>query len=135
MTPKYEVGQVVWVVMTSGWRVGGAPREMEVTKVGRKWVELNNGRYRLEQGERRLDGRSGYGSPGTVYLTRSEWASERIFDHTFYQLQKAVYEMRSTGLTLQDIRDAAKALRITLPEWQDPEAEQQQKGSDELAND
>ena len=121
----YVVGQVVWVVLTSGWRVVGAPKEMTVSKIGRKWIELEDGRYRFAEGEKHLDcRRSGYRSPGTVYMTREAWAAEKAYEHAFYKLQNAVREMRSTGLTLQDIHDAAKALRITLPEWQDPETQE-----------
>lgn len=68
----YTEGQTLWLV-PSRYRHSGEPREVTITKVGRKWLTLNNG-YRAAVDGLALDGGE-YSSPGVCYLTREAWGA------------------------------------------------------------
>ena len=68
MTTKFEVGQVVFVVRNDNRR---STYNATVTKVGRKWVYINE-HQRFDPQTKLIDG-GNYQSPGRVYLSRDEY--------------------------------------------------------------
>lgn len=70
---SYTEGQKLWMVPRH--RYMGEPREVTITKVGRKWLTLDN-RHRAAVDGLTLDGGE-YMSPGVCYLTRQEWEIEK----------------------------------------------------------
>jgi hypothetical protein len=50
-------------------------RPVFVSKVGRKWIHFDDGRYRFNPESMRVDG-GGYSSPGTVYMSKEEHDAE-----------------------------------------------------------
>ncbi len=111
---KLEVGQKVWVKWTSRHHV---LTELDVTSIGRKWVYLQDGRYRVAIGERILDG-GGFTSPGTLYLSKREYDDNGETSKVWTRFRRSVERLYSApeGVTLDDIDRARGFLR--LPEDQ-----------------
>ena len=68
-----QVGQELWFVYRERRR--GAPCIVIITKVGRKWAQLNYGGYRVNVDTLKVDG-AGYTSPAQCWLTREAWEDE-----------------------------------------------------------
>jgi hypothetical protein len=67
----YSVGQKLWYVPT---KRRGDPREVEITKVGRKWLSLDNDRRVAVDGLYADGGQ--YSSPGRAYISKEAWERE-----------------------------------------------------------
>jgi hypothetical protein len=107
-----EVGQKLWFVPAQ--RYAGAPREIAVTKVGRKWAYTDEGRAdRFDVNTLALDGH-GYNSPGRLYLRREDHALEV---EVSAEWSKAAASMRNKyrapeGVSVADIKAAVKLLKL-----------------------
>ena len=66
----YKVGQKLFVALERGH---GQSREMTITKIGRKWLELDGGGYRAAIDGLFIDG-NGYSSPGQAYLSEAAYS-------------------------------------------------------------
>jgi len=89
-------------------------RYTEVCKVGRIWVECNHyGRFDKQTG--RIDG-GRYSSPGRVYRTEEEYLERIELETLIRRLRNLLTQIPNDGVTADDIRAAAKLLRIELPE-------------------
>lgn len=109
--PKLAVGQTLWMVRTRGW---GAPQEVVVAKIGRKWATLAGNQGRVEIGTLWLDG-DGYSPPGQCYLSREVWEAEKRADVAWNALFRS-YRRRPPDLTADTIRQAAALLGIEIGE-------------------
>ena len=80
MSDASKIGRELWAVQT----MNGKPRGfvVKVTKVGRKWITLDNG-WRCDRVTGIVDG-GAYSPPGKVYATKQFWLDElenkRVWD-------------------------------------------------------
>jgi hypothetical protein len=109
---KYEVGQKVW--FQSRDRTGTAG-ERTITSVGRKWVQLDHGRYRVKLGSCEVDG-AGYSSPGTLYSSKEEYEQHLVVVHAWTNLRRTIERSwyPPDGITLESIQAAAAELGFTM---------------------
>lgn len=118
---KLEVGQKLWYVSNSA-RLG-APYEIAVTAVGRKWAkteqDLGGGRtlaaHKIEIANLAADGGK-YPSPGRAYLSREAWEIAKETDRLWSKLRRGLsYKIsRTNDCTAEKIREAADALGVPL---------------------
>lgn len=109
---KIHVGQQLYWVPSQPYAYSKGMTT--VTKVGRKWAELDN-RYRIDIRTMVADG-GGYSSPGRCYQSQEE--HERIVEEqrtwsTFRDKIANKYRCPD-GITTEKIREAAKVLGINL---------------------
>lgn len=81
-----SVGQTLCFVGAHRFNAGA--RDVVVTKVGRKWAQLDN-RYRIDIQTLEADG-AGYTSPGRCYISRAEFEDEQRRNEVWSALRKAV---------------------------------------------
>jgi hypothetical protein len=107
---KLVEGQIVYVRLNERHNAG---RTVLVTKVGRKWVTLDNGRWRVEVGGRFLDGER-YGSPGEVFLSEDEYKAIAARDCAWSKLARAIERTRrpTDSVSLESIEQVMKLLGI-----------------------
>lgn len=111
-----SIGQTLWYVNTRSpsYPHGG---EAVVTNIGRKWAELNDGRYpRINIETMEADGGK-YSSPGRCWLSQLDYDMDTSRTHVWNIFVKRVrdqYYTPKSGITEQAIRDAASLLNITL---------------------
>jgi hypothetical protein len=87
--------------------------ERTIQKIGRKWVELSDGK-RFDKETMLLDG-GAYSSPGKVYLAQQDFHDEQAFNSTFEAFRRAVqHQLAPSGLTLAKVRQAAEILGYKL---------------------
>lgn len=111
MTAELKVGQKLWWVPSQ--RYAGSQREVTVEKVGRIWAQLSE-RSRIDKQTLIADGGE-YMSPGRCYLSKAEYDEhiERVtaWNSFVYTVR---YQSMPDGVTIADITEAAKLLRIEL---------------------
>ena len=100
---KFTVGQKLWWVQAMyGRRCEPAQVEVEIKKVGRKWLELTN-HYRIKIETMLADGR-GYASPGTCYLSQQEYLDDLALRKAWHELQKLIERRKNTSVTKENIQ-------------------------------
>lgn len=107
MDKKLQEGQKLWWVYSSNRR--GQPREVTITKVGRKWAQLDNDkRIDLET----LVADAGQYSPsGCCYLSREEYEQAEALAKAWSNLKRDLqYARRPDGVTIGDIEAARQML-------------------------
>lgn len=106
----FAVGDKLWMVPSQ--RYMGDAREVTVTKVGRKWLTLDNG-YRASAADMWLDG-GGYTSPGSCYASRAAWEAHKELCDAWEQLRRDVDRERRPppGVTAQLIWHARASLGL-----------------------
>lgn len=116
---KLTVGQILWFA-PNGKRCGGKGFDVEITKIGKKWVYVNL--YRSESrflvGESldkgaKIDG-GNYLSPGNVFLSEDAYESyaqeKNDRNELFTFLQEASLHRYKTEFTTEQLRQAADIL-------------------------
>ena len=107
---EYKVGQKVWVEYYQNR--AGSGGEIEVTKVGRKWAELDKGRYRVEIGSAQIDG-GNYSSPGRVWPSKADADAYQDLRKAWSDLRRGVVSYSPPeGLTLEAIAKAREVLGL-----------------------
>jgi hypothetical protein len=109
---EYKVGQKVWVEYYQNRADGGI--KLEVTKVGRKWVELGigKGRYRVEIGSTQIDG-GNYSSPGRVWPSKADADAYQDLVKAWGDLRRRVDSYSPPeGLTLEALAKASEVLGL-----------------------
>ena len=96
-----------WVPRNSTYR---KPCEVVVVKVGRKWVQLDNG-YRINAQTFEADG-AGYSPPGVCYMNQAIYAAELALNQAWLSLQQALRGPRPAGVTLENIGEARAVLGL-----------------------
>ena len=112
MKKQLAVGDTVWFVWNDRRR--GAPQETMVSNVGRKWVYIDEGRYRFGVDTWRVDGGK-YSSPATIYESKKAWEKEVSLENAWRRFAENVRNQYGTvpsGATEETIEQAAKLLGI-----------------------
>lgn len=116
--PKYEVGHRLWWERTARW--GSPSQEIEITKVGRKWLtvwtvgERSHEFGRVDAETLRYD--TNCTPPGQVWLSREECETRRAREQAWESFQMAVrdeYRIPNNA-TVESIHKAAAILGLTL---------------------
>lgn len=107
--PRLSVGQTLYFVPHRG-----APREVTITSVGRKWAYFGrHDQIRMETMAVQWDGFD----HGRVYLSEADYEAERAADNIWAALyRKILPRSRPPGITADAIRQAAALLGIELSE-------------------
>jgi len=105
---EYTVGQKVWFESTARYINS---REMSVTRVGRKWVEI--GVHKIEKGSNRLIGFDG-NTIGTLHVSKEEAEAAKKLESEFSRLKGEVSTLWSTpnGVTLEKIAQVREILGL-----------------------
>lgn len=106
----YQIGQKLFVDL---WRGHGQNREMTITKIGRKWLELDGGRYRAAIDGLAIDG-NGYSSPGQAYLSEAayaEWSEAQSAWSSFAKEVRHTYR-KPDFATVEKIKQARELLGL-----------------------
>lgn len=112
MKKQLAVGDTVCLVWDDGRR--GAPQDAVVSKLGRKWVYIENGYYRFDVDTWRVDGGK-YMSPATIYESKETWEKKVSLENAWRQFAENVrnqYGNIPIGATEEAIEQAAKLLNI-----------------------
>lgn len=78
-----NVGDTLWWVPAPRY---GVAMEVSVTKVGRKWVTLDNG-HRIDLETWTADG-GNFMSPGTCWLSREAWERNTVLVQSWERLRR-----------------------------------------------
>jgi hypothetical protein len=109
---QFHVGQILWYVPADmRW---SKPREVTITKIGRKWITLGNfGRIDIKT--LHVDA-GAYSSPGRCYLSQEDYETERSADAAWHELREAIGRLyrRPSNLPISAIRQAAALLGIEI---------------------
>ena len=114
-----KVGDTLFMKLT---RRSGHHRDeskpVTVTKVGRKWATLDypsRKPYRVDIDTMQVDG-AGYSSPGRCWLSELDCRSHEAAQRAQSELSRRLSYSPPVGVTEADIREAARLLRVELPE-------------------
>lgn len=106
---KLTEGQSLWWVPTQLRHAN--QRTVTVTKVGRKWAQLDNGR-RIDIESMHADGGE-YSSPGCCYLSEEYYKAKVALVGAWNSLCATIrYKNAPDGITLGDIAAARKLLKL-----------------------
>ena len=106
------MGDTLWFVYNK--KRQGNPREIVVSKVGRKWIYFDNGRSRFDLETKRVDA-GVYSSPATIYESKEVYDKEvslRLLWQKFYLEVAGRYRAPIKGITEDAINQAAKLLGL-----------------------
>jgi hypothetical protein len=110
---KLNVGQTL-VFVPSGFR-RGQPTEVTVTKIGRKWADIEGTFYtdRIEIDTLHADGGK-YSSPGRCYLSREEYETEKATGDAWWAFSRTIDGEHSApeGVTAETIQNVVKQLGL-----------------------
>jgi hypothetical protein len=90
-------------------------REVEVGKVGRKWANITDSRYRIDIETLRADG-GNFSCPGVCYLDKDAFLSEREKNKLWEKLKNSMGVKPPPGISSGDIRQVMELLGIPSPE-------------------
>jgi len=106
---KLTEGQILWWVPQS--QRHALPREVTVTKVGRKWAQLDN-RERIDLETLVADG-GGFSAPGCCYLSQEHHEGVMALHKAWDGLKRDLeYKSVPTGVTAADIAAARQLLGL-----------------------
>ena len=109
MDKKLQEGQKLWWVYSSSRR--GQPREVTVTKVGRKWAQIDNN-CRIDIETLLADG-GDHMSPGGCYLSKDIYDAEVALQKAWSGMKRDIqYAPIQDGVTVVDIEAARTLLRM-----------------------
>ena len=109
---QLAVGDTLWLVYNEKRR--GNPREIVVSKVGRKWIYFDDGRSRFDLETKRVDA-GVYSSSATIYESKEVYDKEVslcLLWQKLYRHMEGRYRAPIKGLTEDAINQAAKLLGL-----------------------
>ena len=109
---QLAVRDTLWFVYIE--RRQGNPREIVVSKVGRKWIYFDDGRSRFDLETKRVDA-GVYSSSATIYESKEVYdkaVSLRLLWQKFYLEIEGRYRVPIKGITEDAINQAAKLLGL-----------------------
>lgn len=106
----FTVGQKLWFVPSQ--RYLGEPKEVSITKIGRKWLSVSNG-MKISIDNLNADGGQ-YISPGTAYLNRGLYESDLRLNGLWKRLKLIVnaYAVPPDCMNEQKIQDILALLEF-----------------------
>jgi hypothetical protein len=107
-----EIGQKLWFVPSD--RRWSQPREVTVTKIGRKWAYTN--RYRNEEKvdkETLVVSGGGYASPGRCWLSQEEYEAHAAADREWRRLKNDMPWSVPNGVTVEKIGVVRRLLGLS----------------------
>jgi hypothetical protein len=109
------VGQELWFVPHPD-RARGTPHAVTVTKVGRKWAEIDNGKWRISVATLAVDG-AGYNAPARCYVSREAYEAEQERQALWRALWRHLEHkyVAPDDLCIEQIKVAAMALGVSVP--------------------
>lgn len=108
----WRVGMKVWSVITLNRRNGPDISEQEITKIGRKWIYI--GRLKFDADSLWIDGGK-YANPGRVYTSLEEYEEQTELAKTFSELRQAIGYTPERGVTVSDLKEVSRLLRLNPP--------------------
>lgn len=109
----FSVGQKLWLVPNEYARYIGEPHEVEIEKVGRAWLTIKNGRYRVCIKTLAINGSKTSSSLGFCYLRKEVWEAERNLKLAWDALRSEIQSSgwrAPKGLTAERIKEARELL-------------------------
>jgi hypothetical protein len=110
---KHLVGQVLWYVPEdTPWE---KPRFVEITKVGRKWLELNEPGLRACRLTLMCDRRNSPHKQGRCWLTKADYERHLKRHSAWRHLRRQVQDKWTApdSVTLEQIQAASDLLRLS----------------------
>lgn len=103
---RLRVGQTLWLVPRNG-----GEREIVLTKVGRKWAEFGDIRYRVNLKTLALDV-AGYGQAGQCFLSQDAYSQHLALNKAWADFKALVGNQWGCppGVSLSQIENARRAL-------------------------
>jgi len=113
---KFIVGQNLWWVYENSYSNSPRPGcEVAITKIGRKWIDLDNG-HRVDKHTFYADGR-GYSSPGRCYLSREIYEKRVATLKAWRDFSSTIDPRNPPDLaSLESIAQAMRLLNLEKPE-------------------
>lgn len=110
METQYEVGQALYFVGTR--RYNKEPRFVYIQKVGRKWLQLDNGN-RVDIETLTADG-AGFVSPGQAYLNQEVYKARVKLQNAWDAVRRRVDDARYVppDMTVERISEALTLLGL-----------------------
>ncbi len=111
----YSIGQEFYYVPRE--RYMGNPRNMKITKIGRKWITLSamtHWTIRADKTNLVVDG-AGYQPPGVLYASKESYEAMKVLSEEWTTFARAVYRTshrQPTDVTIEDIKQARALLRL-----------------------
>lgn len=111
--PKYEVGQRLWWVYSDKRR--GESFEVEITKVGRKWLELKKaGTVASSAGRADMETLEVDRSRARLYRDKTEHERQVELSALWRSLREAIGYSPTRTATVEGVHKAAAILGLTL---------------------
>jgi hypothetical protein len=109
---KLIVGQTLWFVYYNSYSNSPRPGcEVTITKIGRKWIGLNNG-HRVDKHTLYADGR-GYSSPGRCYPSREHHETQVEIRKAWRDFSNSIDPRNPPdGASLESIAQAIRLLNL-----------------------
>lgn len=116
-TIDYTVGQQLWFESNNDYSQRPPTYyQVTVTKVGRKWVELNEGQYKVERDKVHVDG-GRYSSPGRLWLTKEDAESYLKLKAAWSDIVRRLSAVSvPKGLTPEKLDQVCEILDIKRPQ-------------------
>ena len=102
---EFKVGQKLYVV-TSGLRGRGREEYQEITKIGRRWLTLDNRNCtrRIDKENLYVDGGQ-YSSPGRAYLSKEDYDHEVLLGKLWSRIyNSSSFGSRPKGVTVETMK-------------------------------
>lgn len=112
--PKPTVGMQVFFVSA---KKPHENRQVKITKTANKWATLDyppNAPYRMHVDTWRVDGGENNAYPGECYPTEQDYLSVAGLSNKYLRLRSRMGLCPSEGVTVADVEQAAKLLRIDI---------------------
>lgn len=110
-----KAGDTLWYVPEASWM--GSPREVIVSRIGRKWIAFNDGRQRRTSRADRETLRVPHDEPvgcGQLWPSREAWDRRTALDCAWVSLRIAIDGERvvPAGVTTERIEQARELLGL-----------------------
>ena len=110
LDPTRYVGQELYWEWSEYSHKKNTGEMVTVTKIGRRWMELNN-RHRVDRNTLIADGGQ-YSPPGRCFLSRAEREAERARDAEWMLLRHKMSRRAPDGVTAEHIAHATRLLGL-----------------------
>lgn len=107
-TIKYEAGQRLWMQYPRYVYESGNGMEVTVTRVGRKYAYIktdSHDEYRIEVGQRHVDGKGAYfnNSPGTLWVSKADADAAHALSEEWREFVARLNSNTPQGMTAEKL--------------------------------